>query len=265
MPAQPTSVFEDMARKIYNHRFSVQLTVATLVGGTPTDPKVAEGWIRTKMGLTADELVREEVERVMESRGVTAELAVEEVTRNRHLNGFKRDFASPLARADQQKAQESGFMFEGKRKIFTAAEAKRTFGELYFEGRQLKAALKEAVSIAVQADHLKMRGWGTTNKTLAPFIAEHLFVQETAIRFGRTEADRIEQAFVHTWRGSGIKLEEKCDDVELDFTLLSDYDFEDKDPDFYPKLFVTLEQNGVGASRSQGNGRCKVTRFERLK
>lgn len=258
----PTSVFAAIHDRVFAHRYAVTIHVHDLVGGVPTDKNVAEGWIRTKMGETSDEIIRDEVERVMEARGVTPEIAAEEVARNRHLTGFERNFGTPMALADQQKAMTTGFVFEGKRKIFTEQEARRTFGQLLVRGRQVKAMLKEAAMISGSAGHIPMTRWGKTNKALKGFFAEHLFVVEDEILMDRTGPDSIEQSFVHTWRGAGIKLEEHVRDVELTFTVVSDHPFEDEDPEFYGKVFVAGEMNGLGASRSQGYGRFSVIKFE---
>ena len=263
--ALPPSVFAPIRDKVYSYRYEVELHVSTLVGGTPTNRDVAEGWIRTKMGLTSDDLIKAEVERVMDARGVKPDEAIEQVNRDRHLTGFKRDFGSELARADQRKAMTTGFVFEGKHKIFNEAEARLTFGELLLEGRQLKAMLKEDAMIAVASGHIEGTKWGKTSKAMKGFLAEHLFVLEEEIPLGRTEPDDIVQGFVHTFRGTGIKLEEHAKDVVFRFTLVADYDFESRDPEFFGKIFSVGELNGIGASRSQGFGRYSVTRFERLK
>lgn len=263
--ALPTSVFADISARLFKHRYAVTLHIGTLVGGVPTDPDVAAGWIKTKMGLPTEDLVKAEVEKVMDERGVTPDAAIEEVNRNRHLTGFKRDFGSAVAVADQKKAATTGFVFEGKRKIFTEAEARRTFGELGIEGRQLKAMLKEATMIAGAADHIPMTKWGKTNKAIKGYLAEHMFVREDWIPLGVTEPSAIVQSFVHTWRGAGIKLEEHVNDVEAHFTIVTDDDFAERDKDFFGKILSVGEMNGVGASRSQGYGRFVVTRFEKLK
>lgn len=222
-----TSVFAKYAEEMYPHRFAGQLHVGRIAGGTPTDPKVAEGWLRTKLGADKDDLIREEVAKVMVERGITAEEATEEVNTNRHLNGFKRD-------------PEHG---------------------LFIEGRQLKAALKEAASVAVAAGKLTGRGWGKTNKGLLSYLAEHVFVVEERLYLGVAEATGIAQRFVHTFRGSGIQYEEYVDDAKVDFTVIADHDFTAKE---WAAIWTAGEQQGIGASRSQGYGRYEVTRWDRL-
>lgn len=220
------SVFAKFAQDAYPFRFAGQLSVGCIAGGVPTDPKVAEGWLRTKLGVDKDDLIRSMVAEVMVERNVTADEAAEVVNANKHLNGFKRD--------DQG---------------------------LYIEGRQLKAALKEAASVAVAAGKLSGRGWGKTNKGLLSYLAEHVFVVEDRLHLGVAEPSGVAQRFVHTWRGSGIQYEEYVTDAKVDFTVISDHDFS---PAEWAAIWLTGEQQGIGASRSQGYGRYEVTRWDSL-
>lgn len=220
------SVFEKFRKDSYPYRFSGELLIGTIAGGTPTDPKVAEGWLRSKLGIDKDDIIREMVAETMVERGVTADEATTIVSENKHLNGFRRD--------------EHG---------------------LYIEGRQLKAALKEAASVAVAAGKLTGRGWGKTNKGLLSYLAEHVFVVEDRLHLGVTEPSGVAQRFVHTFRGSGIQYEEYVTDAKVSFTVMADHDFSDKE---WATIWLTGEQQGIGASRSQGYGRYEVTRWERL-
>jgi hypothetical protein len=220
-----TSVFAQHQNEFFPYRFAGQLHIGCIAGGTPTDPNVAEGWIRTKLGAKDDQL-RQLVAETMVERGVTADEAAKIVDTNKHLNGFKRD--------------EVG---------------------LYIEGRQLKAALKEAASCAVAAGKLGARGWGKTNKGLLSYLAEHVFVVEDKLHLGVAEPTGVAQRFVHTFRGSGIQYEEYVESAKVDFTVISDHDFSERD---WAAIWTSGEQQGIGASRSQGYGRYEVTRWERL-
>lgn len=221
------SVFEKHRKDIYPYRFAGSLHIGVLAGGTPTDPKVAEGWLKTKLGIDKDDLIREKVAETMIERGVTADEATAIVSESKHLNGFKRD--------------EKG---------------------LYIEGRQLKAAIKEAASVAVAAGNLNGRGWGKTNKGLLSYVAEHVFVVDERLHLGVTEASGINQRFVHTFRGSGIQYEEYVNDAKVDFTVISDHDFSAKE---WAAIWLSGEQQGLGASRSQGFGTYEVTRWDPIK
>lgn len=220
-----SSVFSNYSHLAYPYRFKGELHLSIIAGGTPTDEKVAEGWIKTKLGPTSDENIQQLVAETMLERGVTAEEAVPLVNAQKNLNGFRRD----------------------------------SIGGLYVEGRQLKAALKEAVSVAVAADKVAQRGWGKTNKGILGFLAEHVFVVEDRLYLGVTEATGINQRFVHTFRGTGIQYEEYVNDATIQFTIISDYDFTEKD---WAMIWTCGEQNGLGASRSQGYGRYEVTQWE---
>jgi hypothetical protein len=219
-----TSVFATYQDKAWPYRFEGTLHVYNIAGGIPSDGKVAEGWIKTKLA-DKDDLIRELVATTMAERGITADQAATEVDTLKHLNGFKRD--------------ESG---------------------LYIEGRQLKAALKEAASVAVASGKLNSRGWGKTNKGLLAFLAEHVFVVDDRLHLGVTEPTGIAQRFVHTWRGTGIQYEEYVEDAKIDFTVKADHEFTEQD---WAMIWLTGQEQGIGASRSQGFGRYEVTRWER--
>lgn len=216
------SVFEKYRAKAFPYVFRATLYIPRIAGGTPTDPKVAEGWLKTKMGWDDDSLIQSAVAEIMAERGVSAEEAVQIVNTNRHLNGFKRD--------------EKG---------------------LYIEGRQAKAAIKESANI--RWPNIR---WGPTRKGTLSFFPEHVFVQEDKIHFGVDEPSGVNQRFVHTWRGSGISYEEYVDDAEIQFTVVTDFEFTNEQ---WGLLWLTGEQQGLGSSRSQGFGRYEVVGWEQLK
>lgn len=231
------SVFEKYKARAYPHNYLAELSVRQLLGGTPTDPRVAEGWIRSKMGFDNDKIIQDAVAEVMVERGVTAGEAVEIVNAEKNLNGFKRD--------------ESG---------------------LYIEGRQVKAAIKEAANVRWpngrwSADKggkvrllIKEGTERTSGKATRSFIAEHVSVQEDRIHLGVMEPTGVSQRFVHTWKGSGISYEEYVEDVKLSFTVATDVEFSEEQ---WALLWLTGQEQGIGASRSQGYGRYVVTRWDK--
>jgi hypothetical protein len=225
------SVFQHYELASYPHRFAGELFLPDLVGGIPSDPKVAEGWLRTKVQGT-DERIRQMVAETMAERGVTQAEALEIVNSLKNLNGFKRD--------------ENG---------------------LYIEGRQLKAAIKEAVSVAVGAEKLTLTGWGKTKKYLTNYLPEHVFVVENRLWLldadGKNvqEATGIYQNFVHTHRGDSIQYQEYVENCRIQFTVVSDHPWTPKE---WAMIWTTGQHNGLGASRSQGHGVYSVTKWERL-
>jgi hypothetical protein len=218
------SVFEQYRPTAYPYNYEIELTVKVIAGGTPSDPKVAEGWLKTKLGVDKDDVIRSMVAEVMLERGVTMEEATQIVNMNKHLNGFKRG--------------DSG---------------------LYIEGRQAKAAIKEAANVRWPKDR-----WGPTRKGTLSFFAEHVFVPEDRIYLNEKEKGTptgINQRFVHTFRGSGIQYEEFVEDAHLRFHVITDYDFTDEQ---WGHLWLTGEQQGIGASRSQGYGKYEVSAWKRV-
>lgn len=221
------SAFDQFRVEAWPHQFKVTMAIPHIAGGTPTDSRVAEGWIKTKMGLESEKLIQEAVAKTMEERGITESEAIAEVSMNKHLNGFKKD--------------KNG---------------------LYYEGRCLKAAIKEGFSVAADAGKVEPRGYGNnTRKGVLSFVAEHVFVLETKLHLGRMEPDGVTQKFVHTFRGSGIQYEEFCTDVQLTATIISDCDFSEKE---WGMVWLTMEQEGIGSSRSQGSGRFTVVDWTRI-
>lgn len=220
-----TSVFLKYEEAAYPIRFRGRLEVPSIAGGVPTDQKVAEGWIKSKV-QDKDALIQEMVAKTMVERGVTAEQAAQMVDMTKHLNGFKRD-------------PESG---------------------LYVEGRQLKACLKEAGSVAVAAGKLEGgRAWGKTNKGLLSFFSEHVFVVDDRLYLGASEPTGIVQRFVSTFRGTGIQYMEYVENAQIEFTVITDWEFKEE---HWAMIWLTAQQQGLGASRSQGFGRFTVTQWE---
>lgn len=232
MTITQTNPFDHFLSQAWPYKFKVTLAVNNLAGGVPSDPRVAEGWLRTKLAHP-DDLIRQEVALTMTERGISVDQATQEVNSTRHLNGFKRT--------------EDGF--------------------LYIEGRQLKAAIKEAASVAGAAGKIPLKQYGRTNKGLLGFLAEHVVVDEDTLVLHDAdgnpvkEPDEIIQRFVHTFRGNGIQYEEVVHSGYVTATILSDWDFV---PKFWPMVWLTGQKQGIGSSRSQGMGTYVVTEWETL-
>jgi hypothetical protein len=238
------NVFADYVDKIYKYRFAGEILIEELMGGTPSNEKVAEGWLRAKLGLTTEDAVAQAVQEVMESRRdstegpISADDALKEVDRSRHLNGFKRD--------------ESG---------------------LHIEGRHLKAMIKEAASVARTVNNLPAK-FGATNKGTAGFIAEHIVVVERNLYIYQedpvtkkvvnvTEETGIRQSFPKNpiTRQTGIQYTEYVENAIVAFTVVTDYEFTEEQ---WAAIWVTGSNQGIGASRSQGYGRFTPIKWDRL-
>jgi hypothetical protein len=231
---RPESVFASYERRAWPWHFAGTIHVGTIAGGTPTDPKVAEAWLRTKLA-SGDDLIRQQVAEVMTERGLTpdqASEAVDAVNDLKHLNGFRKD----------------------------------EDGGLFIEGRQLKACLKEATSVAANAGKITTKGWGNPDngnylKGIKAWFPEHVFVLEENLSLGVTEPTGVMQRFVHTSRGTGIQYEEYVKDADIHFTIATDNAFTEEQ---WAMIWLTAEQQGIGASRSQGFGTFTLTRWDRM-
>jgi hypothetical protein len=224
------TMFDTYRQQAFPYWYSGQIHVGCIAGGTPSDAKTAEGWIRSKVQDT-DDRIRALVASTMVEREVTAEEATKLVAEGQTLNGFKRD--------------DNG---------------------LYIEGRHLKASLKEAVNVAANAGKLTTKGWGNPDnanykKGLKAWFPEHVFVVEDRLPLGVEEPTAIVQRFVHGRYGSAIQYEEVVEGATIDFTICTDHEFTDEQ---WAMIWLTGEKQGIGASRSQGNGTYTVTRWERM-
>jgi hypothetical protein len=219
------SAFPEFEAAAWPFEYSGTMIVDRIAGGVPSNPRVAEGWIRTKLGEQAEAAIQNQVAQTMAERGVSAEEAAKLVNDSRNLNGFKRTEA----------------------------------GVLYIEGRQLKAAVKEAASVAGAVGKIPLKSWGQTRKGLLNFIAEHVAVVEDVLELGVSEPTGINQRFVSTFRGTGIQYEEFVDEAEINFTIRTDFEFS---REHWAQIWLTGGQQGIGATRSQGYGRYTVTRWD---
>jgi hypothetical protein len=222
--------YKDLA---WPYKFTCTLHLYSIAGGVPSDPTVAEAWIRSKVQGPDDMLKRMAEEAIAArfpegfppgpagdaGRKEAEEQAIRDLNRLKHLNGFKRDANG-----------------------------------LYIEGRQVKAALKEGASIAAAAGKLALQKWGYTNKYIQGFVAEHIVVPDEIIYLGRDEPDVIVQSFPENKRigQRGIQLTEVCRDVDITFTVKSDWGFTQKE---WAMIWLTGAEEGLGACRSQGYGR----------
>lgn len=245
------NVFADYVNKVYKHRFTGEIQIQQLMGGTPSDPRVAEGWLKSKMGLDKEDIIAQAVKEVMAERNIDEKEAMKEVDNRRHLNGFKRDRCEDCPEDALCGGQH----------------------QLYIEGRHLKAALKEAASVARAVGNLDAR-YGLTKKGTLSFVAEHIIVVEDRLFIYQMDAatkkavpvyepSGILQSFPRNpiTRQTGIQYTEYVEDAIVGFTVVSDYKFKH---DEWATMWVTGGSQGIGASRSQGYGRYDVTRWDAL-
>jgi hypothetical protein len=168
-------LFRSMSDSVFS-RYALALNWRDrLAGGTPSDPKLIEGWLKSKMpGMTSDIERRHMLIRTLQEMGAELptdqdimaismeqlEEAASKVAASRGANGFKRPNRRvrtyTVTGADGKERQEQEIIHPGY---------------LAIETRHLKAAIKEWVNILFAGTK-----WGRTNKAPKGFTAERVFI-----------------------------------------------------------------------------------------
>lgn len=220
-----------------------------LAGGCPSDPALVEGWLAKNLGITDEEqLKRWTMQHLAEVHGIDAAVATDD--------------------AIEQAIRENAI--EKKAQVF-----KRADGEPYIEPRQVKAMLKEAISIAYPRGAHKFGQYTSRSKERAgasvggkdgvSFLAERVFPQDAPVVVA-DEISGIDLAVGHIKdprtgdRRSTLGYFEFVDRpvLTVTFNVLDDcFDWEQ-----WSRIWAVAERNGLGARRSQGCGQFVVTRWE---
>ena len=244
------SVFGDDPSLFTRYRVWLEF-IGKVMGGVSMDPKLIEGWIRTKTGITDEEEIRTSMVRTLLEMGIELpenptmeqlEKASESIAAVKNTNGFKRD---PVR-------------------------------GLYIEGRQLKAAMKEAINIALAGERL-----GPTKKGAKNFLAERVFVVEDVLPLYklehdpetgepvlsyRMERDGLDLIIGHVTGPSGprstLTYREYVLNPRVVVTFLSSQDLIEEDE--WRIIWEQMEQNGIGSLRSQEHGKFLVRKFVRI-
>lgn len=216
-------------------------------GSTPSDPKIIEGWLRSKAGIGSDEEVKRALLRTLEEVGVEVsdemtyeelDAAAKKVGSQRGLNVFKRARYSP----DHPPV-------------------------LGIEGRIIKAAIKEDTNILFAGQR-----WGKTLKGPKAFVAERVFVHERFIPFQRpdgtfyTDPTSIEQIVGHVQTPKGprsvLVYHEAVDQPRITFHVLVTKDA--VTPAQWAEIWVQAEENGLGGARPMGHGTFDILEWEQV-
>ena len=222
--------------------YLVKLQVTgVLVGGVPSSPSVIKGWLMSQMKV-GDRRLQELVEKTLEERFPDRQPSAEEL-------------------ADALMSTDAAPNINGFKRIPGT-------GELAYEGRCMKAALKEWANSAYpgtmwpgKADIAK--GF---RKGLMETLVERVFVPETYIGLGVTEPTRVEERIKHvmTPRGprNSISRVEVVERPTLEFHLRVRDDF--LPTEAWSRIWQVGEEIGIGADRARGDGRFELLAFDRL-
>jgi hypothetical protein len=154
----PTSVFAGWSEQFWQYRYNLTLDFTTLQGGQPVDPRIVKTLIRQRLGFNDEELLAQAVGEIL------AETNQEATPEN----------VSEAAKSVESKYGLNVFRCDDK--------------GLFLGGYALKAAIKEAVSIARAANNLPEK-YGATRKGIISYTAEHIGVVEDKLYIGRNAAE----------------------------------------------------------------------------
>lgn len=248
---QVRGIFDRATDRWVRYRVTLQFT-GVVCGGTPNDPKIVEGWLKARAGITDEEEMAAAVGRTLAELGISLDTVrtpealdavVERISDEKHRCVFKRNSKGVI-----------------------------------IEGRQVKAGLKEATNI-LYATLKKDERWTKTKKAPRSVVAERIFVAEEQINLLRDgqpipQADDVLTVAGHISGPQGdraaLSRYEIVHQPQIVFHLLVSTDPRtgEEDPDLNAgrigHILAHMERNGLGALRAQGAGQFKVVRLEKL-
>jgi hypothetical protein len=238
-----------------------------ILGGVPKNPELIEGWLRTKAGVTDQEELRQMMLRTLYDMGQdvdsewTFEQAVaasKKVASSKQTTGFKTD----------KSRDADGQHFDGN--------------GIYLESRNVKAGLKENISILYAGERV-----GKTSKGAKNYAAERVFVAPARlylrdvvavpdekdlrgfryeVREPKRDPDGIEMMIGHVSSPQGprstLTYHEFVENCAITFIVMV---MEDSiDAKWWPRIWTSYENNGIGACRSQGFGQFEIEQWDSL-
>lgn len=235
-------IFDDQTSDLFI-TYRARLTFRDrVVGGTPSNPKLIEGWLRSKMGVTQDSEVRELTIRTLIELGVDPEV-------------FETDRVDEISFATLQQASET------IAKKSNTTMFKRDLDGLYLESRTVKAMLKESVNVLYAGDR-----WGVTKKGPRNATAEWVFVDPDHILLGVMEPTGIDLSIGHISGPQGprstldyYEYVERAT-IQFEVRVLKDR----VNGTTWPEVWRYSQESGLGSKRSQGFGRFDVVAWDRL-
>lgn len=211
-----------------------------LVGGVPSEESVIKGWLKARMDLDdrdlqelADQTMRDRFPDRQPSADELAE-ALMESDAAPSVNGFKRH---PVT------------------------------GELVYEGRCMKAAIKEWANSAYPGTDWpgKRDVSSGFRKGLMSTLVERVFVDEVYIGLGVKEPTAIEERIKHVMTPQGprssINRVEYVQEPSISFTLRVRDDFLPWSA--WGRIWQAGEQIGIGADRGRSDGRFQLVAFDK--
>ena len=244
-------VFDHVATDVFA-TYEVQLSFENkIMGGVPKNPKMIEGWLRSKMKISETQELMAFTMKAMEEQGLEVPISQEQMYKlpEEDLFSLMEDMT------EQYAALKSTNGFKRDEDL-----------GVYIEDRQIKAGIKESVNILFAGER-----WGKTRKGPKNFTAERVFVRGASdtherIYLERMEPDGIEPQVGHVEDKAGkrstLTYYEFCNKPVISFEMevVRDEIAERE----WGQIMYHMQRNGIGALRSQSYGRFDTTRFERV-
>lgn len=218
-------------------RYRAELQVRErLTGGVPKDPDTIKAWLKSRLE--------------MEDRALI-ELAEETYGAMTGDDGAQPTTDQLLEALASQTEAGNGF--------------KRIDGQLVYEGRCLKAGLKEAANVAFPGTDFPGKPKGI-KKGLMRYLAERVFVEEDGISLGVEQASWTEQRVKHITTPQGPRSAINVVDVVEKPRLMATISVLDDclTPEVWGAIWTVLEEIGIGADRSRGDGKFDLVAWDRL-
>lgn len=237
-------IFDDAVSDLFaNYRATLRFR-ARVVGGTPSNPKLIEGWLRAKMGVSQEEEVKSLTLQTLRDLGLEGEM----------FDGDEIRFDTLAAASEAIAKKSNTTMF------------KRDMSGLYLEARAVKAMLKEAVAILYPGSGPNPHRWGVTKKGPRSATAEWVFIIPDHISLGIAEPSGIDLSIGHINGKDGprstLDYYEYVEQATITFDVLV---LQDRVPaEYWPTIWRYAQEMGLGAKRSQGFGRFDIEQWERV-
>ncbi|MFI7114012.1 hypothetical protein ACIBK9_47380 [Nonomuraea sp. NPDC050227] len=223
---------------IYRVRLQV---LDKIVGGVPSSPSVIKGWLKTRMELGDRDL--------------------QELTQKTLTERFQDRQPSADELADALLESDAAPSVNGFKRIPDT-------GELAYEGRCMKAALKEFMNSAYPG--VEWPGKSAVSKGfrkgLMSTAAERVFVEDIYIGLGVKEPTGVEERIKHVMTPQGprssINRVEYVDRPLLEFTLKVHDDF--LPAEAWGRIWERGEDIGVGSDRGRSDGKFELVSWERI-
>jgi hypothetical protein len=227
-------------------RYAVEIQVREwLIGGTPKDPDTIRKWLRARLEMDDRAIIELANE-------VAQQMTAERVEKAKEGEDPGRPSAEEILEATARQ-------FEGGNGFKTID------GQLVYEGRCMKAALKEAANVAYPGTTWPGKPQGI-KKGLMRYLAERVFVEEQQIPLGVTQPSGTEQRIKHVMTPEGprsaINVVDYVEKPTLSFTVRVLDDFLPQQA--WARIWENAENIGIGADRARSDGKFDLLRWDRI-